>query len=155
MSIKDILDRHNKKVDAIDEIKDEEGQKFHDSEERAKSFIRNVISPALQSLKEEFETDGVNRKVSIELKPESFFAAITIMEETVKEFYYELNLRVNETDFWVKVVYHHIKRNGTFNYIPEQDLNLRKPLAQVTEADIRNDFYQRYDQYMLLKEPNL
>lgn len=155
MSIKDILDKHNKKNELAEDLKQEDAEKFQESEERAKEFINNVIGPALQQLKSEFEAYDENRKTSLEIKPDSFFAAITILTENVKEFYYELNLRVNEVDFLVKVVHHHIKRNGTFNYLPEQDLLLRKPLEEATEADIRNDFYQRFDQYLLLKDQNL
>jgi hypothetical protein len=155
MSIKDILDKHNQKAEQAEDLKSEEEQRFEESEERARNFIINIISPALKNLKKEFEVDGMGRKTSLEIKPESFYASITILNENIKEFYYELNLKVNERDFWIKLVYHHLKKNGTFNYMPEMDLNLRKPLPEITEADIRNDFYQRFDQYLVLRDENL
>ncbi len=154
MSIREILDKH-KKISPAEDLKSAEELRFEASEQRAKNFINDVITPAFETLKEEFTADGEGRIASLEIKPDSFYASITILNDNIKEFYYELNLRVNEVDFLVKIVYHHIKRNGTFNYLPEQSLNIRKPLLEVTETDIRNDFYQRFDQYLVLKEQNL
>ena len=151
MSIKDILERHNKEKEAYHDVINEEQNKLQNSEEKAKHFITQVIDKAFQNIKTEFDTSGDKKLAIIDTKTDSFYSAITVVEDQIKEFYYELNVHLDETAFWIKVVHHFIKKNGTFDYVPEYTLHPDKPLAELTEADIRQDFYQKYEQFLIAK----
>ena len=148
MGIKDILEKYNREKEIVSEEKNQEQNKLQASEERAKNLISNIIDKAFQHIKDEFESFGDERKAIVDTRPGYFYSAITITNQDIKEFYYELNVHLDENSIWIKVVHHYMKYNGTFNYVPEYDLVLSKPVSELTEEDIRNDFYQKYEQYL-------
>lgn len=152
MSIKDILNNYQNQSKLSRDDKQEESLNLHETEEKSKEFIEKIINPAFDKLKEEF--DRTDRKAVIESKASSYYASVTIYKDNIKEFYYEINLRADENNYWLMLVYHHIKHNGTFYYFPEQELSFNKANEEISEAEIRQDFYNRYQEFMDYKSKN-
>jgi hypothetical protein len=142
--IKNILFEYKNK---IKEKEQKEVIKGKQDELNVEVFFKEVVNHAFENLKEEFDKYGEDRIVQLNFKP--LQTSLTVYCEQKQEYIYRITIKNGPENPSANIIIYHITPDGEISTGKEEKLLTNKKIEEITEEDVRKDFYSRYKDYLM------
>ncbi len=141
--IKGILSEYKNKLKEKDQ---KEEIKVRQNALEVDTFLQKIVNTAFNNLKDEFDNYGEERTVQLNVK--LLQISLTVYYEQKQEYIFRIIIK-NDNEFSANLIIYHIEPNGEISTGKEEKLLPAKKIQEITEEDIRKNFYKRYKDYLM------
>jgi len=146
MGIQDILDEFGDQNNQSQKFKKESEERLETMKKQAVNFIQEKVNIAFTKLQEEFKNSGKDREAIIEST--ELESLLTIVHQGKEEYKYKVSMAVTKFAFKPICINYCRDKNGKLVEEPRGTLLSTMYPNMMSEANIRNDFYRQYKEYL-------